>query len=56
MASWQKFDGEDHDIIKRSASVLLSKGIDIEEEGKNVDFLYQSLFSVFSEEKGETFQ
>ena len=45
MASWQKFDGQDHDIIKRSASVLLSKGIDIEEEGKNVEMLI--LISVF---------
>ena len=34
MANWQRFDGKDHDFIKRSASLLLSKGIDIEEEGK----------------------
>lgn len=34
MANWQRFDGKDHDVIKRSASLLLSKGIDIEEEGK----------------------
>ena len=51
MANWQKFDGQDHEIIKRSASLLLSKGIDIEEEGKNVEMLI--LISVFisSEEK-----
>ena len=45
MATWQKFDGQDHEIIKRSASLLLSKGIDIEEEGKNVEMLI--LISVF---------
>ena len=45
MATWQKFHGQDHEIIKRSASLLLSKGIDIEEEGKNVEMLI--LISVF---------
>ena len=56
MANWQKFDGQDHEIIKRSASLLLSKGIDIEEEGKNVEMLI--LISVFisSEENWETVQ
>ena len=42
MSNWQKYDGNDHTLIKKAATTLISK-LNVDKEGKIYQITYKHL-------------